>query len=112
VIELIFTIRRKDPLRQLDAELRHRALRQRPAAGRPRDPATVDLWDGRSDADRGGPAMVTKETLARARRDHPGSDIDALEAEWRQAERGRAPPRDPDGAFLAWLALPPDLRRL
>ena len=43
------------------------------------------------------------ETLDEARRLVPGSDVYALEAEWRAFARTN-PPRAPDAAFLGWVA--------
>ena len=53
----------------------------------------------------GGPAL-RPETLEAARARAPGADVYALEARWRAAwaRSGRPRLRDPDAAFLGWLA--------
>lgn len=45
-------------------------------------------------------ASVTYET---ARLRHPGYDVYTIEAEWRRWASGKAPAKDPDRAFLAFL---------
>ena len=47
-------------------------------------------------------AVLHPDTLDAARRLAPGADIYALEAEW-QSFAAKAPPRDPDAAFLGWV---------
>ena len=47
--------------------------------------------------------LLRPETLEEARRLAPRPDVYALEAEW-QYFATRKPPRNPDRAFLGWLA--------
>ena len=47
--------------------------------------------------------LLSPETLDEARRMAPGADVYALEAEWQSFAR-RTPPRNPDRAFLGWVA--------
>jgi plasmid replication initiation protein len=51
----------------------------------------------------GGRLLLAPETLEAARRLAPGADVYALEAEW-QAFATRKPPRNPNKAFLGWVA--------
>ena len=51
----------------------------------------------------GGRLLLRPETLEKARRLAPGADIYALEAEWQTFAR-RTPPRNPDKAFVGWVA--------
>jgi len=53
--------------------------------------------------DRAGSALQT-ETYQTARLRHPGYDIYFVESEWRAWSKGKPAPRDPDRAFLAFLA--------
>jgi plasmid replication initiation protein len=50
--------------------------------------------------------LLAPETLAQARALRPGEDVYALQAEWQGywLSRGRQRLRDPDKAFLGWLA--------
>ena len=50
--------------------------------------------------------LLAPETLEEARRTMPGYDVYALVAEWQGfwADTGRKPLRNPDRAFLGWLA--------
>lgn len=102
---LIFRVHKKDAREAFEAELRHKAVKERPArrTRTKRDGATADLLDGRTDSERGGPALLKGPTIEAARRRYPGWDMDELEREWRAAQSGRSPARDPDRAFLAWL---------
>ena len=59
----------------------------------------------------GGPALLgaprpTEAALDAARARRPGADVHALVAEWQAfwADTGRKPLRNPDRAFLGWLA--------
>ena len=51
----------------------------------------------------GGWLLLSAEALEQARRLAPGRDVYALEAEW-QSFASRRPPRNPDKAFLGWVA--------
>ena len=51
----------------------------------------------------GGRLLLKPETLDEARRLAPGADVYALEADWQVFAR-RTPPRNPDKAFLGWVA--------
>ena len=48
-------------------------------------------------------APLEQATYDTARLRHPGFDIYAVEAEWRNWARGKEPARDPDRAFLAFF---------
>ena len=50
-----------------------------------------------------GIAPFEAEVFERARAENPGWDIYQLERQWRSSWKGKAPPRHPDRAFLAWL---------
>jgi len=109
VERLIFTVAIKPEREAEEAELRHKLKgpvgHQRP--DRNRDATTVDLLDGKTDNERGGPPLLRAETFDKARelfdnwgRDRP--DIYQLEQEWRVYEAGKEPPRDADKAFIGW----------
>ena len=109
VERLIFTVAIKPEREAEEAELRHKLKGpigpHKPTKGR--DTATVDILDGRTDAERGGPPILRAETIENARdlfddwgRDRP--DIYQLEQDWRAYEAGKEPPRDPDKAFIGW----------
>lgn len=70
-----------------------------------RDENTVDLLDGQTDAERGGPASLQVTTRQKAA-EMAGADgdVDTYEQEWREEMRGRRV-RDPDNSFLTWLGL-------
>ncbi|MEO0378617.1 MAG: replication initiator protein A, partial [Pseudomonadota bacterium] len=53
-----------------------------------------------------GNLLLRPATLDQVRTAHPGMDVYALEAAWRQVwhETGRAHLRNPDAAFIAWCA--------
>ena len=68
----------------------------------PGDMIAVSRRDGQV-IEPGRRLMLTPDTLEEARRLAPGADIYALEAEW-QAFAMRTPPRNPDKAFLGWVA--------
>ena len=103
--KIIFRVHKKDAREAFEAELRHKAVKERPGRGgkKTRDGATPDLLDGKTDVERGGPPMLKASTIEEARRRYPGWDMDVKEHEWRAAQVGREPARDPDRAFLAWL---------
>lgn len=52
--------------------------------------------------DRHGPPLA-QETYQTARMRHPGFDVYTIEAEWRRWVKDKAPARDPDRAFLAFM---------
>lgn len=52
--------------------------------------------------DRHGPPLAL-ETYQTARMRHPGFDVYTIEAEWRSWVKDKAPARDPDRAFLAFM---------
>jgi Initiator Replication protein len=104
--KIIFRVHKKDAREAFEAELRHKAVKDRPKKVRgksSRDTATADLLDGRTDRERGGPPRLKAPTIEEARRRFPGWDMDVKEREWSAAQDGREPLRDPDRAFLAWL---------
>jgi hypothetical protein len=103
VATLIFRVTKKDARAAFEAELRHKAVKDRPRRRRQRDGATPDLLDGRTDRERGGPPWLKAATIEAARQRFPGWDIEQFERQWVEAQEGREPARDPDKAFLAWL---------
>jgi len=71
----------------------------------PSDIHTIDMLDGKTFEERGGPAELRAETVDAARtRVLDGEDIGALIMEWREEHRGRTF-EDPDRSFLKWLDL-------
>lgn len=69
-----------------------------------RDPHTIDMLHGRTDAER-GPLEVSDETVRAAAEAVGGDDgVSSHLAEWRDRMRGRRV-RDPDRAFLHWLEI-------
>ena len=48
-------------------------------------------------------AALAPETYSTAKMRHPGFDVYAVEAAWRDWASGKAPARDPDRAFLAFF---------
>lgn len=104
VVAIIFTVRKKDARAAVDAELRHKAVKEKPVR-KSRDAQTADLLDGRTDIERGGPPILKMSTIEEARRRHPGWDMDRFERQWREEQAGRAAARDPDKAFLGWIKL-------
>ncbi|MFM2044680.1 MAG: hypothetical protein RLY86_3256 [Pseudomonadota bacterium] len=106
VVGLTFDVSKKAERLAFEAELKHKAVRNpvgRLKATDVRDGATVDLIDGKTDDERGGPPALKAATYDEFSRRYPGLDCDAYIAEWRQAFAGKALPRDPDKAFLAWM---------
>lgn len=66
---------------------------------------TVDMLDGLTFEERGGPAEVTAEGIEKARALIPeDGDINVLLTEWRESVRGLSL-TDPDGHFLGWMRL-------
>lgn len=73
--------------------------------GRAIDPHTVDILDGMTFEERGGPAEITSKALDLARELMPDdADINQLVTEWREVNRGRVL-NDADANFAAWLAV-------
>lgn len=103
VAKLVFRVDKKDARSAFEAELRHKAVKDRPRRRKRRDGATPDLLDGRTDSERGGPPWLKADTVEEARRRFPGWDIGQFERQWMEAQEGREPARDPDKAFLSWL---------
>lgn len=69
------------------------------------DPHTVDLLDGKTFEERGGPAALTQDAIEKARgMIKDDADINQLVSEWRDINRGRSL-SDPDQSFLNWLEL-------
>jgi len=103
VVEIVFTAVSKSHSRLVEA----RATKST-RAGRSRgetDPHTVDLLDGRTYAERGGPAELLPETIDKARDMTPETkDLSRLIDEWRKAVRGLAL-NSPDKHFLSWLSM-------
>jgi len=100
VVEVAFTAVTKSHSRLIEA----RSIK---SIGSPRrgpvDLHTIDMLDGKTFEERGGPAELLSETVEAARsRIAEGEDIGALIMAWREENRGRSW-SDPDGAFLAWL---------
>lgn len=69
------------------------------------DMHTVDLLDGMTASERGGPAEITSDGIEKARAIMPeDADLNILVAEWRETNRGRTF-TDPDKAFVEWIEL-------
>ena len=111
VERLIFTVALKPEREAEEAELRHK-LNGPDGPLKPdraRHPDTRDMFDGRTDRERGGPPLLLAATLDEARalfddweRHRP--DIHALEREWMAYEAQRSErPRNPDRAFIGWV---------
>jgi hypothetical protein len=106
VAGLAFRVDKKESREAIEAELRHKALLSASKAKKPprtRDKQTLDLIDGKSDAERGGTLVLKAPTIDAARKRHPGYDIEHFERKWQEYQVGKAMPRDPDKAFLTWL---------
>jgi hypothetical protein len=102
VVQLRFTASNKSHQRLMEArEVRNPIGKGRRTA---RDPNTVDLLDGRTDAERGAPAELLAETLDLARSLAGTLDVAEFEERWREEMRGRIV-RDPDASFINWLKL-------
>ena len=109
VERLIFTVAIKAEREAEEAELRHRLK----GASKPdelRDADTPDIFDGRTDKERGSNLILKMDTIEKARelfgsweRNRP--DIYALESEWRTSQEGKAHVRDADKAFLGWCRI-------
>ena len=112
VERLIFTVEVKEERELEEAELRHKFGAERKSGAKgdiPRDDNTPDLFDGRTDKERGSPIPLRTETYEMARDIFSGwgrhmPDIYSLERDWRAYEaKKKEPARDPDRAFLGWL---------
>jgi hypothetical protein len=111
VERLIFTVTVKPEREAEEAELRHKlkGAEGQPKPDASRHPDTLDMFDGRTDRERGGPPLLRGETIEQARAlfDDWGQrrpDIHALEREWQEHEAQRTERvRDPDKAFLGWV---------
>lgn len=69
------------------------------------DRHTIDLLDGKTYAERGGPAEISADAIEKAREMIPeDADINQLVAEWRDMNRGFSL-SEPDRHFLSWLDL-------
>lgn len=99
IVEVVFTAAAKSHARLMEARAMIDPVGR---VGRDvRDCHTVDLLDGRTDAERGGPAVVSVLALEQAR-EMAGGTVAHYEQEWREEMRGRVV-RDPDLSFLRWL---------
>lgn len=73
--------------------------------GKSGDQYTVDMLDGKTNEERGGPAELTSDVMERiASRLSPEDDIEALVREWRDVTRGLVL-NDPDKHFESWIDL-------
>lgn len=102
VVEVEFSVVSKTHSRLIEA----RAVNSAGKAGRrlrDKDLHTVDMLDGQTFAERGGPAAILAETIEAARDFiKPGEDIGVLLSEWRKRVRGFEL-SDPDRNFIEWL---------
>lgn len=68
-----------------------------------KDTHTIDMLDGMTHEERGGPATLTDVAIEAARELMPADgNIDDYVAEWRSANKGKVF-NDPDAAFTAWM---------
>ena len=106
VTSLRFTARHKGPETLLDMSLSGTAPTGRLPSPR-RDPNTIDLIDGMTDAER-SPLGIGAEMVARARAmisaADDGGTVDAYVAAWHEESCGRRI-RDPDRHFRVWLEM-------
>lgn len=104
VVEVEFSVISKNHSRLIEA----RAVKSTGNAARRsknNDPYTVDMLDGKTFKERGGPAAILPETIEAARElIGPDDDIGVLIGEWRKRIRGFEM-SDPDANFIAWLKL-------
>lgn len=70
----------------------------------PKDDKTIDLLDGKTAAERGGPAEITSETLEKAAQLVDPATVDELLLEWRESSKGKVY-NDANRAFIAWLEM-------
>lgn len=105
VQEVIFRAVPKSHTRILEAAgVREQGRAAKPSK-RKRDAHTVDLLDGMTNAERGGPAEVSLAGLEKAREIMAAdADLNNLLDDWRAANKGRIF-TDPDKAFLEWIEL-------
>lgn len=101
VVEIVFKAVSKSHKRLIEAA----SVKSISARKRKVDPHTVDMLDGMTFDERGGPAELTAEAIEQARSMiEEGGDINLLVSEWREINRGRSL-SDPDAHFTAWLSL-------
>jgi len=102
VVEVEFSVISKTHSRLIEAQ----AIKSTGNARRGRqDEHTIDMLDGKTYAERGGPASLLAETIEMAREFiGPEDDLSALIVEWRKRIRGFEM-SDPDANFIAWLKL-------
>jgi|HigsolmetaAR201D_1030396.scaffolds.fasta_scaffold04415_7 Protein involved in initiation of plasmid replication len=104
VTEVVFTAVSKSHSRLIEA-MSTKGIRHSDTRRPPVDTDTIDIFDGRTFRERGGPAELLPETIDAAReRIQDGDHIGQLIEEWREETRGRVW-TDPDRAFLSWLDL-------
>jgi len=101
VVEIVFKAVSKTHSRLIEAA----SVKSTKARRRQVDPHTIDLLDGKTFVERGGPAELSAEAIEKARDLMPdGADINQLVGEWREANRGRSL-SEPDRHFLSWIEL-------
>jgi plasmid replication initiation protein len=108
---LVFTVEPKPEREAEEAELRHKinGLEGPLKQNKLRNQDMKDMFDGRTDRERGGPPLLHSSTIEEAREmfdswDRNRPDIYFLEKEWMAYERSKTErARDPDKAFLGWL---------
>jgi len=102
VVEVVFKAVSKSHKRLIEAASTRLSTGVRK---KPSDIHTVDMLDGKTFEERGGPAELTSEAIEVARDLIPeGGDINLLVSEWRESTRGRTL-TDPDEHFVSWLKL-------
>lgn len=102
VVEIVFKAVSKSHRRLLEAASTRLATGGKK---RPSDIHTVDMLDGKTFEERGGPAEITSGAVEMARdMISDGGDINVLVSEWRESVRGRSL-TDPDDHFIGWLKL-------
>lgn len=101
VVEIVFTALAKNHNRLIEAASVKAITKRRAKV----DPHTVDMLDGLTYEERGGPAALSPSTIeeVRAMMDEDG-DINRLVDEWREVVRGHVLV-DPDRNFVSWAAL-------
>lgn len=102
VTEIVFKALSKSHTRLIEASaIKSPSTRKK----KPTDSHTIDLLDGKTFEERGGPAELTMAAIESARDMIPDdADINHLITEWRDINRGRAL-TNPDQSFLSWLEL-------
>lgn len=102
VVEIVFTALVKSHTRLIEASA---VKSPRTSKKKMADTKTIDLLDGQTFEERGGPAELTGAAIEKARDMIPETaDINQLIAEWRDINRGRSL-SNPDHSFLSWLEL-------